>query len=117
VRLRDLAGDTWVRAHDGSAARLVDAALHGAGIEPPIVLAGHGDEPVEAQALVAAGGAVTIAHALNVIVDPAAIVARPVTRGAAPGRRVAAAMLEDQRSPAVLAVLDALREVGRRRSS
>jgi DNA-binding transcriptional LysR family regulator len=117
VRLRDLAADTWVRAHDGSAARLVDAALHEAGIEPPLVLAGHGDEPVEAQALVAAGGAVTLAHALNVIVDPSAIVALPVTRGAAPSRRIAAAMVEGQRAPAVLAVLDALREAGRRRAS
>src|SRR5919199_697674 len=32
VRARDLAGDTWVRAHHGSAARLVDHVLHGAGI-------------------------------------------------------------------------------------
>jgi DNA-binding transcriptional LysR family regulator len=117
VRIADLAGDTWVRAHGGSAARLVDTVLRDAGIAPPIVLAGNGDEPVEAQALVAAGGAVTVAHALNVIVDPEAIVALPPTRGTAPERRIAAAILEGQRAPAVLAVLEALREAGKRRSS
>src|SRR3954467_11643243 len=35
VRPRDLACDTWVRAHHGSAARLVDHVLAGAGVRPP----------------------------------------------------------------------------------
>src|SRR3954468_17100360 len=54
-----LAGDPWIRAHHGSAARLVDHVLARAGIRPSLVLAGGGDEPVEAQAFVAgrAGGA------------------------------------------------------------
>jgi DNA-binding transcriptional LysR family regulator len=117
VSPRDLARDTWVRAHDGSGAQLVEHVLHAARIDPAVVLAGHGDEPVEAQAFVAAGRAVTVAHALNVLVDSAAIVARPVTRGGAPSRLVSVAVTEGQRAPAVLAVLDALREVGRRRAT
>src|SRR5919107_261988 len=47
VRARDLSRDTWIRAHHGSAARLVDHVLHGAGIPPPPLPAGHSDEPGE----------------------------------------------------------------------
>jgi DNA-binding transcriptional LysR family regulator len=110
VDLRDLATDTWVRAHDGSAARLVDRVLGAVGIAPPVLLAGHGDEPIEAQALVAAGRAVTVAHALNVISVPDRIAVRPVS-GLRAVRHVQAAVLRDQRSPLVLAALDALREI------
>src|SRR5918997_4030252 len=42
VRADDLAGDTWVRAHHGSAARLIDRVLRTAAIDPPLLLAGHG---------------------------------------------------------------------------
>jgi DNA-binding transcriptional LysR family regulator len=110
----DLAGDTWIRAHHGSAARLVDRVLRETGIEPPILLAGHGDEPVEAQAFIAAGRGVTIAHDLNVVIDPQQIAAVPLA-GGAPVRHVQAAIMQGQRSPAPLAVVDALREVGARR--
>jgi DNA-binding transcriptional LysR family regulator len=51
----ELAEETWVRAHHGSAARLVDHVLAAAGLRPRLLLAGHGDEPVEAQAFIAAG--------------------------------------------------------------
>jgi DNA-binding transcriptional LysR family regulator len=107
----DLAGETWVRAHHGSAARLVDHVLAQARLRPPILHAGHGDEPVEAQAFVAAGRAVAIAHRLNVILDPKQITAIPLH--GAPVRRIQAAIMREQRAPAALAVLDALREVGR----
>jgi DNA-binding transcriptional LysR family regulator len=110
VTARDLAGDTWVRAHRGSAARLVDHVL--AGSNPALLLAGHGDEPVEAQAFVAAGRGVTVAHALNVLLNPGQIVSVPLA--GAPARYVQAAIMRDQRAPAPRAVLDALREVGRR---
>ncbi|QYN37198.1 LysR family transcriptional regulator [Pseudonocardia sp. DSM 110487] len=110
VDLRDLVADTWVRAHDGSAARLVDRVLGAADIAPPVLLAGHGDEPIEAQALVAAGRAVTVAHALNVISVPARIAVRPVS-GLRAARHVQAAVLRDQRSPLVLAALEALRKI------
>ena len=116
VRPDDLGGDTWIRAHRGSAARLVDHVLHGAGIAPPLLSAGHGDEPVEAQAFVAAGRGVTVAHALNVLIAPEQIAAVPVA-GGAPVRRVQAAIMRDQRAPLARAALDALVEVGRRRSA
>jgi len=114
VRARDLARDTWIRAHEGSAARLVDHVLRGARIAPPLLPAGHGDEPVEAQAFVAAGRGVTVAHALNVLIAPDQIAAVPLA-GGAPVRRIQAAIMRDQRAPLARAALDALVEVGRRR--
>jgi DNA-binding transcriptional LysR family regulator len=116
VRARDLARDTWIRAHDGAGARLVDHVLHGAGIAPPLLHTGHGDEPVEAQAFVAAGRGVTVAHALNVLIAPGQIAAVPLA-GGAPVRRVQAAIMRDQRAPLARAALDALVEVGRRRAA
>jgi len=76
--------------------------------------AGHGDEPVEAQAFVAAGRGVTVAHRLNVIVHIDAIAAVPLE--GAPVRRIQVATMREQRAPGALAVVDALREVGRRHS-
>jgi DNA-binding transcriptional LysR family regulator len=116
VRAGDLARDAWIRAHHGSAARLVDHVLHGAGLRPPLLHTGHGDEPVEAQAFVAAGRGVTIAHALNVLIAPAQIAAVPLA-GGAPVRRIQAAIMRDQRAPLARAALDALVEVGRRRAA
>jgi DNA-binding transcriptional LysR family regulator len=109
---RDLAGDTWIRAHHGSGSRLVDHVLAGAGLAPPVLLAGHGDEPVEAQAFVAAGRGVTVAHALNVLIAPDRVVAVPLA--GAPVRQVQAAIMREQRAPLARAALDALVEVGRR---
>ena len=114
LALGDLAGETWIRAHDGSAARLLDHVLAGAGLGPELLLAGHGDEPVEAQAFIAAGRGVTIVHDLNVLIDPQQIAAVPLA-GGAPVRHVQAAIMRGQRSPAPLAVVEALREVGARR--
>jgi hypothetical protein len=102
-----------VRAHDGSGARLVDHVLMHADLRPPILLAGRGDEPVEAQALVAAGKGVTIAHELGVIISDR-IAVRPLT-GGAPIRRVQAALMEGQLAPAARAALEALRTAARAR--
>jgi DNA-binding transcriptional LysR family regulator len=113
VTVHDLAGDTWIRAHHGSAARLVDHVLQRADLRPRIRLAGHGDEPVEAQAFVAAGHGVTLAHRLNVLVNPEQIAVVPLS-GDVPARRIQAAILRDNRSPTASAVVDALREVGKR---
>jgi DNA-binding transcriptional LysR family regulator len=113
---RDLARDTWVRAHRGSAARLVDHVLHRAAVDPPLLHAGHGDEPVEAQAFVAAGRGVTVAHALNVVIAPEQIAAVPLA-GGTPVRRVQAAIMREQRAPLARAALDALVEIGRRHAS
>jgi DNA-binding transcriptional LysR family regulator len=107
----DLAGETWVRAHHGSATRLVDHVLTRARIQPPILNAGHGDEPIEAQAFIAAGRGVAIAHRLNVILNPEQIMAIPLRGG--PVRHIQAAIMRQQRAPAALAVLDALRAIGR----
>ena len=85
-------------------------------VRPPIALAGHGDEPVEAQAFVAAGRGVTVAHALNVVLDPDRIAVAALA-GGAPVRRIQAAMARGQAAPAALAVVEALREVGRRRGA
>ncbi|MCT2584579.1 LysR family transcriptional regulator [Actinophytocola gossypii] len=115
IALRDLAHDTWVRAHHGSAARLVDHVLHTADLRPPIMLAGHGDEPVETQAFIAAGRGVTIAHDLNVLIHPRQIVAVAVADHV-PTRRVQAAVLRDQHAPLPRAVLAVLEELGARRA-
>ena len=97
VAASELAADAWVRAHDGSGARLVDHVLMRADLRPAILLAGRGDEPVEAQALVAAGKGVTIAHELGVIISDR-IAVRPLT-GGAPVRRVQAALMRGSSRP------------------
>jgi DNA-binding transcriptional LysR family regulator len=113
VRVADLGGDTWIRAHAGSAARLVDHVLAGAGLAPRVLDAGRGDEPVEAQVFVAAGQGVTVAHELNIVVNRDEIAVRPIAGGAG-ARRIQAAIMRDQRAPAARALLEILRELGRR---
>lgn len=112
LAVADLADETWVRAHDGFGASFVDHVLAGAGLRPPVVLMGRGDEPVEAQALVAAGKGVAIAHALNVVISDR-IAVLPL-RGA-PVRHIQAAVMTGGETPAVRATLDALRVVARTR--
>jgi DNA-binding transcriptional LysR family regulator len=114
VSVSDLAADTWVRAHHGSAARLVDHVLRHADLNPPMIMAGHGDEPVETQAFVAAGRGVTLAHELNVLIDPTRIRVLELT-GDLPARRIQIAIMREHHSPATRAVVDLLREIGRRR--
>jgi DNA-binding transcriptional LysR family regulator len=111
----DLAGDTWIRPHHGSAADLVDYVLARAQLQPPILRAGHGDEPIEAQAFVAAGNGIAVAHRLNVVLDPAQIAAVPLRD--APVRQIQAAIMREHRAPAALAALDALHEIGHRHTS
>ncbi|HEV3376638.1 MAG TPA: LysR family transcriptional regulator [Thermoleophilaceae bacterium] len=113
VKPADLAGETWIRAHRGSAARLLDRVLEDAAVRPALMHAGHGDEPVEAQAFVAAGRGVMVAHRLNVLIEPDRIAVVPLD--GAPVRHVQAAIMRGQRAPAARAVIDALLEVGRRR--
>ncbi|MGY1815629.1 LysR family transcriptional regulator [Blastococcus sp. SYSU D00820] len=107
----DLAEETWIRAHSGSAARRLDAVLARAGIEPELLLAGHGDEPVETQALVAAGRGVALTYDLTVVVGRHDLVLRPLVDE--PGvRRVQVAVVPGPRSPAVQVALDTLLAIG-----
>jgi DNA-binding transcriptional LysR family regulator len=116
VRAAQLAGETWIRAHHGSAARLVDHVLGRAGLQPALLHAGHGEEPVEAQAFVAAGRGITLAHRLNVIINPGQVTAVPLA-GPAPVRHVQAAVVAAHQAPAARSVIDALREVGLRHAA
>jgi hypothetical protein len=107
IALRQLAGDTWIRAHDGQAARLLDHVLRD--LAPALMHAGRGDEPVEAQVYVAAGAGVMLAHELNVLIGRDAIVARPLRD--VPPRRIQAALPKGARPAGTDAVLRVLRDV------
>ena len=87
VAVTDLAADIWVRPHVGSAARCVDLVLARAGIAPPLLHSGHGDEPFEAEALVAAGRGVALTHDLTVVIGRHELAIRPLA-GVAGLRRV-----------------------------
>lgn len=116
VTVDELADDSWIRAHHGSAARLVDHVLDRAGIRPPLLHAGHGDEPVEAQAFVAAGRGITLAYRLNVILSPDHVTVVPLG-DPAPARRIQAAIMRAHHAPVARAVVEALQELGRRRTA
>jgi DNA-binding transcriptional LysR family regulator len=115
IRPEDLRDETWIRAHDGAAARQVDQLLTQHRLVPPVLLAGHGAEPIENQALVAAGRGITIAYDLNVVIDPDQIAVRPLSGRATGVRHVQAAYLPGRHSPATDATIEALRQVGQRR--
>jgi DNA-binding transcriptional LysR family regulator len=107
----DLAGDTWIRAHHGSAADLAEHVLARHRLDPPRLLAGHGDEPVETQALVAAGRGVTLSHELTVIIDQRNLVSRPL-EGERFVRRISVSYAKGPLAPAVRIVLDAICSIG-----
>jgi DNA-binding transcriptional LysR family regulator len=111
IRLAELADDTWIQAHDGAAARLVDHIFRTAGLSPTVVRAGYGDEPVDSQGLVAAGMGIGVTHALGIWMSRSDVVARRVADG--PVRHIQAALLRDHRAPATLAMLEILRELCR----
>jgi DNA-binding transcriptional LysR family regulator len=113
VTAAQLSEETWIRAHHGSAARLIDHVLRQSRLRPKIRHAGHGDEPVEAQAFVAAGHGITLAHRLNVLINPEQMTSVPLA-GEAPVRHIQAAIMRDQHAPTARAVIDALIEIGRR---
>jgi DNA-binding transcriptional LysR family regulator len=107
----ELAGDTWIRAHDGSSADLAEHVLARHRLDPPRLLAGHGDEPVEAQALVAAGRGVTLTYDLTVVIDQHNLLSRPLV-GERFVRHIAVAYATGPLAPVVGIVLDAIRHVG-----
>lgn len=112
INIEDLSDDTWIRAHEGSAARRVDHVLSRAGLNPQVLLAGRGDEPFEAQALVAAGKGITLTHHLTVVVSDHQIAIRPLATDTPGVRHVQAAVQPGRRPPAVEATLNALTRVG-----
>src|SRR3954447_4922454 len=115
IQVADLAGETWIRAHHGSAAELTDHVLRQARLAPPIFHAGHGGEPPRAQKGVGAGHGISLAHRLNVLLNPELVTAVPLS-GDAPVRHIQAAIMRGQHAPAARAVIDALREVGAQRA-
>jgi DNA-binding transcriptional LysR family regulator len=113
VQLAELAQETWIRAHTGSAARLVDRLMASVDFEPSVRLAGNGDEPIEVQALVAAGAGIAFAHRLNVVLEPDQITVVPL-RGQEEVRHIQAACPAGDRPPPVVATMAALEEIGHR---
>ena len=107
----DLADDTWIRAHDGSAADLTERLLTTRQIDPPRLMVGHGDEPVEAQALVAAGRGVTLTHDLTVIISHDNIVMKPLTAYAGV-RHIGVAYTTGHTTAAAKATLNTLGRIG-----
>lgn len=114
LRIQDLSGESWIRAHDGSAAWHIDHLLSQARFSPRIIAAGHGDEPIEMQALIAAGRGITVAHKLNLLISPEHLAVRPLA-DVNSLRHVRAAYLPGRQSPAMTAAIDALRRVAHRR--
>src|SRR5919109_4817 len=76
-----------------------------------VLHAGDGEEPVEAQGLVAAGMGVTVVHELGVWLRSREVVAVRVDGG--PRRFIQAALLREQNAPGVMAVLDVCRDLSR----
>jgi DNA-binding transcriptional LysR family regulator len=112
----DLSEETWIRAHDGSAADLTEHVLARHQLDPRRLLAGHGDEPVETQALVAAGRGISLTHELTVLVNHDQLVVRPLARE--PGvRHVGVALAAGPLMAAAETVLHTLREIGARRQA
>jgi DNA-binding transcriptional LysR family regulator len=107
INSADLAGDTWIRAHDGSSAELAEHVLARHRLDPPRLLAGHGDEPVEAQALVDAGRGVTLTYDLTVVIDQHNLLSRPLA-GERFVRHIAVAYAAGPLAPVVGTVLDAI---------
>lgn len=116
VTATQLSAETWIRAHHGSAARLTDHVLQQARLHPVIQHAGHGDEPIEAQAFVATGHGITLAHRLNILISPHRVTAVPLA-GRAPVRHIQAAIMRNQHSPTARAVTSTLQEIGHRHAA
>lgn len=114
VGISDLDQEIWIRPDGGILEQCVDDVLVRAEIRPALMTAGHGDEPIEIQALVAAGRGITLAHELNVIIDPGQVVSRPIS-GIDSVRHVDVAYPTGDQTSSGTAGLEALVKAGRRR--
>jgi DNA-binding transcriptional LysR family regulator len=112
VRLEDLAGDPWIL---GSTGRCPDSkvflrACQTAGFDCRIAF--HSDDYLAIQGFVAAGVGLALIPDLGLVTVRDDVVIRSLV-GSPPYRRISAALLADgYRSPAALAMLDILADVG-----
>jgi DNA-binding transcriptional LysR family regulator len=113
LHVRELADETWIQAREGTAAQVLDHLWKTTGIRPTVVRGSRGDELMEAQGLVAAGLGIAISHSLGIWASRTDVVVRRLVGG--PQRHVQAALLKQQRKPAVLATLKLLEELGAER--
>jgi DNA-binding transcriptional LysR family regulator len=110
VRLADLAGEPWIGgAPDCECNRLISAACRPFGFEPRIAF--ETDDYAAVQGFVAAGVGVSLIAELGLRTIRDDIVVRPLGRDT-PCRKIFATALDGYRSPATVAMIDLLREVG-----
>src|SRR5215211_874101 len=110
VRLADLAGEPWVGgAPDCECNRMISQACMRFGFEPRIAF--ETDDYTAVQGFVAAGVGVSPIAELGLRTIREDIVVRPLGRDT-PVRQIYATALTGYRSPATLAMIDVLRDVG-----
>ena len=111
VRLADLAGEPWIGgAPDCECNRLISAACRPFGFEPRIAF--ETDDYAAVQGFVAAGVGVSLIAELGLRTIRDDIVVRPLGRDT-PCRQIFATALDGYRSPATVAMIETLRDVGR----
>ena len=115
VRLADLADEPWIGgAPDCECNRLISAACSRVGFEPRIAF--ETDDYTAMQGFVAAGVGVSLIAELGLRTIRDDIVVRPLGRDT-PCRQIYASALDGYRSPATVAMIDMLRDVGRHHAS
>ena len=110
LRLADLADEAWIGGpQDCECNRLIYGACSAAGYDPRIAF--ETDDYAAVQGFVAAGVGVSLIAELGLRTIRDDIVVRPLGRDT-PCRQIFATALDGYRSPATVAMLDLLREVG-----
>jgi DNA-binding transcriptional LysR family regulator len=110
VRLADLAGEPWIGgAPDCECNRLISQACMRSGFDPRIAF--ETDDYAAVQGFVAAGVGVSLIAELGLRTARDDIVVRPLGRDT-PVRQIYATALTGYRSPATVAMIELLREVG-----
>ena len=115
VRLADLADEPWIGgAPDCECNRLISQACMRSGFDPRIAF--ETDDYTAVQGFVAAGVGVSLIAELGLRTIRDDIVVRPLGRDT-PVRQIFATALTGYRSPATIAMIDVLREVGAEHAS
>jgi DNA-binding transcriptional LysR family regulator len=117
LHLDDLAAEPWVLGGGpGCSDRAtILRACHAAGFEPRVTVDFPTDDYNATQGMVAAGAGVTLLPRLALAVPRDDLTVRPLA-GAGPSREVVAAVRRGDQAPATLAMLEEVREAGRRLS-